>query len=154
MTYDNAVKHLGYDPGSLSEEAKMALIADSQKRLAGLKILPESSLTPTQLSSLSLARAIAEIPVYPAALPQASDRVRTAGVYSRSTKDIYIAPDQLDQGKEAVSTAIHELAHHTSGAEDGEPAHQEEMRRIAGVVVERVTSGAYDDYLKESAFQY
>ncbi len=132
---DNAVRHLGYDPGSLSEEEKHRLIQDSQRRLAGVKPLPDSSLTPVQISSLSLARAIAKGKVYAANIPAASDRVKTAGMYSRSTREIYISPEQLERGREAVNTAIHELAHHTSGAEDGEIAHAAEISKLANQVV-------------------
>jgi len=148
--YDNAVRHLGYDPSSLSEGEKVNLVRESQKRLAGVKPLPDSILTPSQLSSLSLARAITGEKVYAADIPPASDRVTTAGMYSRSTQEIYISPGQLGQGREAVNTVIHELAHHTSGAEDGEPEHAAEIANLANQVVEATKHGDFDRYLSRA----
>jgi len=141
---DNAVRHLGYEPESLTEEEKVELIRESQERLAGVKVIADSELTPVQLSSLSLARSIAGEKVYAANIPPASDRVRTAGMYSRSTQEIYISPEQLARGQEAVSTTIHELAHHTSGAEDGEPEHAAEIANLANQVVEATRHGDFD----------
>lgn len=145
--YDKAVRHLGYNPDSLSEEAKVKLVEDSQRRLAGVKIIPDSDLTPTQLASLSLVRSVAKQQVHAADIPPASDRVRTAGMYSRTTQDIYITPEQLSRGREAVNTVIHELAHHRSGAEDDEAAHSSEIARIASEVVETTSRGEFDSYL-------
>lgn len=144
---DEAVKHLGYQPKELSEDEKIKLLQDSQKRLSGVKTIPDTNLSPCQWSSLLLARAIAGSKVYAADIPAASDRVRTAGMYSRSTQEIYISPEQLEKGEEAVSTAIHELAHHRSRAEDGEPEHTGEIARIANDVVERTHRGEFDKYL-------
>lgn len=144
---DEAVRHLGYNPSELSEDEKLQLVRESQRRLAGVKKMKDSDLTPIQLSSLSMARAISEQKVYAADIPPASDRVRTAGMYSRSTKEIYIGPEQLERGSEAVSTVIHELAHHTSGAEDGEPQHTSEIAKIADQVVAATRRGDFDRYL-------
>jgi len=144
---DEAVRHLGYDPGELSEEEKVNLLQESQKRLAGVKRLADSTLTPTQLSSLSLARLIAGEKVYAADIPPASDRVRTAGMYAKATQEIFISPEQLEQGREAVSTAIHELAHHTSGAEDRDPTHTSEIGKVADQVIAAAKRGDYDRYL-------
>ena len=144
---NNAVRHLGYDPDSLSEEQMISLVQESQRRLAGVKPLPDSILTSQQLSSLSLARAIAGQKVRAADIPSASDRVRTAGMYSRSTQEIYISPEQLERGREAVNTAIHEFAHHTSNADDGELEHNQEIERIARVVVDKTKRGEFDKYL-------
>lgn len=145
--YDKMVKHLGYDPGELNEEQKVMLVKESQKRLAGVKPIRDSDLTPVQLSSLSLARAITGQKISAANIPPASDRVTTAGMYSRSTREIYISPSQLERGKEAVSTVIHELAHHTSGAEDGEPEHAAEISTLANQVVAAAKRGDFDRYL-------
>jgi len=144
---DRAVHHLGYKPGSLTEEEKRRLVQDSQRRLAGVKPLRDSDLTPSQLSTLMLVRAITKQKVYAADIPPASDRVITAGMYSRSTQKIYISPEQLERGREAVSTVIHELAHHTSGAEDGEPEHASEIAKLADQVVIAVKRGDYDRHL-------
>jgi len=147
VKYDNAIRHLGYNPVSLSEEEKVKLVGESQRRLAEVKPLPDTVLSPSQLSSLSLARAIAGEKVHAANIPPASDRVTTAGMYSRSTREIYISPAQLERGREAVSTTIHELAHHTSGAEDGEPEHKVEISKVANQVVVATKRGDYDQYL-------
>ena len=144
---DEAVRHLGYDPSSLNEEEKLKLLQDSQRRLAGVKAISDSILGPAQLSSLSLARVIAGEKVRAADIPPASDRVKTAGMYSRSTQDIFISPEQLSKGREAVNTVIHELAHHTSGAEDGDPKHSAEIGRIANMIVEKASRGDFDKYL-------
>jgi len=147
MALDEAVRHLGYDPGSLREEEKFKLIQESQSRLSRVKALADVDLDPAQLSSLSLARAIAGGKVHAADIPPASDRVRTAGMYSRSTQDIFISPGQLSKGHEAVNTVIHELAHHTSGVEDGEPEHASEIANLANQVVAATRRGDYDRYL-------
>lgn len=144
---DNAVHHLGYDPSELDEGQKVKLIEESQRRLAGVRPIEDSELMPSQLSSLSLARAITKGKVYAAEIPPASDRVTTAGMYSRSTREIYISPEQLGRGREAVSTTIHELAHHTSGAEDGKPEHIAEIANLANQVVAATKHGDYDRYL-------
>lgn len=149
-TLDEAVRHLGYNPGELSEKEKVKLLQESQKRLAGVKRLGDSRLTPAQLSSLSLARAITKQKVHAADIPPASDRVRTAGMYSRTTKEIYISPEQLERGSEAVGTVIHELAHHTSGAEDGESQHTSEIAKIANQVVAATRRGDFDRYLSRA----
>jgi len=145
--YDNMVRHLGYDPSELNEEQKANLVQESQQRLAGVRPIPDGSLYPAQQASLSLARAIAKRRVYAAYLPPASDRVTTAGMYSRSTGEIYISPEQLEKGEKTVATAIHELAHHTSGAEDGEPEHAAEIANLANQVVAATRRGDYDKYL-------
>lgn len=145
--YDNAVWHLGYNPDELNEEEKIRLVQESQRRLAKVTPLPDSNLTPSQLSSLSLARAVAKHKVNAADIPPASDRVTTAGMYSRSSQEIYISPKQLEKGREAVNTVIHELAHHTSNAEDGEPEHSSEISRIADQVVASTKRGDFDKYL-------
>ena len=90
--------------------------------------------------------------VHAAIIPPASDRVRTAGMYSRNTEEVFISSDQLEHGHNTVDTSIHEIAHHTSGAEDGEEAHNAEMTRIAGLVVEATAKGYFDEFLGESSF--
>lgn len=145
--YNNMVRHLGYDPSEMGEEQKVKLIQESQQRLGGVKPIRDSDLTSSQLSSLNLARAITVQKVYAANIPPASDRVTTAGMYSRSNHEIYISPSQLERGREAVSTTIHELAHHTSGAEDGEPEHAVEISKLANQVVAATKRGDYDWYL-------
>ena len=166
--YDEAVKHLGYEPITLPEGQSIPhgiltdvqLLADSQRRLAGVSPVPDDSLQPNQLAHLQLARAIvvrtapSVREVQAAIIPPASDRVRTAGMYGRTTKEIYLATEQLASGRKTVDTTIHELAHHTSEAEDGQEAHMNDMTRLAGVVVSKVAEGTYDKLIKAPGFTW
>ena len=70
-------------------------------------------------------------------------------MYSRITEEIYISADQLEQGQTTVDTVIHEIAHHTSGAEDLTQAHSEQMTRVAARVVEHTAKGCFDELLRE-----
>jgi len=47
-----------------------------------------------------------------------------------------------------VDTVIHELAHHTSGAEDLEERHSAHMTRVAGFVVELTAQGKFDEMMR------
>jgi len=147
--YDNAVRHLGYDPNILTEDEKIRLIQESQRRLARVEVLPDGKLSPGQAASLNLARAIAGTKVHAAYIPPASDRVKTAGMYSRSSGEIFISAGQLQRGSSTVDTIIHELAHHTSGAEDLEEAHGRAMTEVAGRVVALTSQGTFDEQLKD-----
>ncbi|GAJ13315.1 unnamed protein product [marine sediment metagenome] len=73
-------------------------------------------------------------------------------MYGRTTEEVYISADQLQHGRSTVDTVIHELAHHTTGAEDGEEAHNAEMTRLAGQVVEATAKGYFDEFLKDPNF--
>ena len=75
-------------------------------------------------------------------------------MYGRTTKEIFLATEQLASGRKTVDTTIHELAHHTSGAEDGQEAHMNDMTRLAGVVVSMVAEGAYDQLIKTPTFNW
>ena len=170
--WDSMVKHLGYAPVSVQYGVQSCLgrvittdddlIKASQERLRDIDIIPDAGLTGRQLASLELARGIAHrlagwmfSPVrgiHAAIIPPASDRVRTAGLYGRPTEEIYISADQLQHGRGTVDTVIHELAHHTTGAEDGEEQHNAEMTRIAGQVVEATAKGFFDDFIKAPNF--
>ncbi len=167
--WDGTVRHLGYVPVSVHYGVQRCLsqaittdeelVKVSQERLRDVEVIPDERLTPRQLASLKLARAIADRlthwmwspvkGVHAAIIPPASDRVRTAGMYSRNTEEIFIGSDQLEHGRNTVDTTIHEIAHHTSGAEDGEEAHNAELTRIAGQVVEATAKGYFDEYLRE-----
>ena len=149
VNYDNAVRHLGYNPKILSENEKMRLLQESQRRLAGLSVLTDNSLRPQQLASLNLARAIAGPRVYAANIPPASNKVRTAGMYSRSSGKIFISPDQLEHGSSTLDTIIHELAHHTGGAGDLEEAHKRAMAEVADNVVQYAHAGRFDELMRE-----
>lgn len=159
------MKHLGYTPISLvygvsTELAHIVptdvdLIKESQDKLREAKVIPDEELTRKQLAHLKLARRIAwffeskgkAADVYAAIIPPASDRVRTAGMYSKITQEIYISVDQLESCRNTVDTVIHEIAHHISGAEDLQKEHSETMTKVAARVVELTAAGAFDKEL-------
>jgi len=168
--WDNMVKHLGYTPHSVAWMVRDTLseaittdkdiIEASAERLREAEVVPENRLSPRQLTHLRLARAIVKEvtpqitgrevrAVHAAIIPPASDRVRTAGLYSRTTEEIYIDLSQLERGSPTVDTVVHELAHHTSGAEDLEERHSAHMTLIAGHVVQLTHLGKFDDLMKE-----
>jgi len=167
--WDNTVKHLGYEPVSVSWGVESAmkkvlltdrvLIDQSQERLREVQVIPDEKLSPRQLASLTLARRVADQVsskavggVWAAIIPPASDRMRTAGMYGTVTQEIYINIDQLDGGRRTVDTTIHEVAHHISGAEDGEEAHNAALSHVAGMVVEETARGNFDEYLRDPNF--
>ncbi len=168
--WDGTVKHLGYTSVSLSWQVQdtlaLAITTDadlvkaSQERLREAQVIPDERLSPKQSAHLKLARAICEEVspgrkvggVHAAIIPPASDRVRTAGMYSRTTEEIFIASDQLERGRSSVDTVIHELAHHLSGAEDLEEKHAAEMTRVAARVVEATSRGDFDELMKEAVW--
>ncbi len=80
--------------------------------------------------------------------------MRTAGMYARGAEEIYISADMLERGKTAVDSTIHEMAHHNSGAEDGNIAHSTELSRLGGLVVGRVASKKYDDIIGRPEFRW
>jgi hypothetical protein len=71
-------------------------------------------------------------------------------MYSRTTQEVYIASDQLERGRSTIDTVIHEIAHHTSGAEDLEEGHSQAMTYVAARVVELTAAKYFDDELKEA----
>ncbi len=163
--WDGTVKHLGYisvgeqwavrDTLSKVITTDEELVRASQERLREVEVIPDARLTPRQLAHLKLARKIATYFRYPdiagvhaAIIPPASDRVRTAGMYSRTTQEVYIASDQLEQGRNTIDTVIHEIAHHTSGAEDLEEGHSQAMTYVAARVVELTAARTFDEELK------
>ncbi|GAI72452.1 unnamed protein product, partial [marine sediment metagenome] len=170
--WDSMVRHLGYESVSVQYGVETCLrqvittdddlIKASQERLRDVDVIPDGRLTGRQLASLELARGIAHRltgwtygpvrGVHAAIIPPASDRVRTAGMYGRTTQEVFISSDQLEHGRTTVDTVIHEIAHHTSGAEDGEDTHNAEMTKIAGQVVEATAKGYFDEFLKDQKF--
>jgi len=164
--WDNMVKHLGYTPHSVSlgvrETLSLAITTDkniidvSVERLRDAETIPDDRLSPTNFAHLMLARAIAKrahrgAPVrgtYAALIPPASDMVRTAGMYGRGTQEIFIDLSQLDKGHTTVDTVIHELAHHTSGAEDLTEAHSSHMSRLASYIVDLTHAGEFDELME------
>ncbi len=165
--WDNMVKHLGYTSHSVTMNVQTTLskaittdkdlIDVSTERLRDAEIIPDDTLTATQLVHLELARAIASsFPstpyvrgVFASLIPPASDRMRTAGMYGQNTQEIYIDLSQLDRGDKTVDTVIHELAHHTSGAEDLTEAHASHMTRLASYVVNLTHEGRFDELMKD-----
>ncbi|GAJ24340.1 unnamed protein product, partial [marine sediment metagenome] len=148
--WDNMVTHLGYTSHRVSwnvqETLSKAITTDkdiidaSAERLREAEVIPDNQLSAKQLAHLELARAIVDKvallmtgrkvrAVHASIIPPASDRVRTAGMYSRATEEIFIDLGQLERGRQTVDTVIHELAHHTSGAEDLEERHSSHMTR-------------------------
>ncbi len=163
--WDGVVKHLGYESTSVQWDVRDALgqgikrdkdlIKESQERLREVRAIPDAELTPRALTHLQLARKIAlrwRYPpvagVYAAIIPPASDRTRTNGLYSIMTQEIFIALDQLESASHTVDAVIHEIAHHTSGANDGEEAHNREMTVVAAAVVQNAASKLYDEELR------
>ena len=163
---DGTVQHLGYrsitvthlvmDTLAQAITTDQDLVRESQERLREVQIVPDERLTLRQLAHLKLARDICGLLFHPipavhaALIPPASDRVRTAGLYSRSLREIYIALEQLEHARTVVDTLIHEMAHHSSGAEDGDPLHNAEMTRVAAKVVEATARGQFDELLAEA----
>jgi hypothetical protein len=168
--WDGTVRHLGYIPISINYYVKDTLaraittdadlVKASQERLREAEIIPDARLSHRQRVHLRLARAIVDetcrarrvSAVHAAIIPPASNRVRTAGMYGRTTQEIFIASDQLERGRATVDTVIHEIAHHTSGAEDLEQAHSTAMTQVAARVVEETAAGKFDELLKESVW--
>ena len=167
--WDGTVRHLGYQPVSvhwgvehtlsLAIKTDAALVRESQERLREVQAVPDYRLTPRQLVHLRLARAIAArfrhppiAGVHAAIIPPASDRMRTAGLYGRTTQEVFIATDQLERARWTVDTVVHEIAHHTSGAEDGEEAHNAAMTEVAARVVEFTATRVFDEELKEAVW--
>ena len=75
-------------------------------------------------------------------------------MYGKSTQEIYIATEQLELGRNTVDTAIHEIAHHTSQAEDGEEAHNLELTSIAGTVVLLTAQRSFDKIIAKTEFRW
>lgn len=170
--WDSLVRHLGYKSVGLNYTARYALeevlptdkqlIDKSQDQLRDITVVKDNELEPHQMASLNLLRAIAGVlwnaidptRIHAAYIPPASDRVRTAGLYSTRLQEIYIAPDQLNHGKSAVDTFIHELAHHSSGAEDGDPRHYEKISKLASDVVKAVSDRRLDNEIGADYFRW
>jgi len=165
--WDGTVKHLGYESTGVSWHVRDTLgeviltdaflIKASQERLREAQVIPDNQLSHRQQASLDLARAISQhvLPYNPvsgvlaAIIPPASDRVRTAGMYSRTTQEIFLGSDVLEHAQTTIDTVIHEIAHHTSGAEDLEERHAAAMTEVAAKVVKDTAAGYFDDLLKE-----
>lgn len=170
--WDATVKHLGYYSISLLYDVVSTisrviktdndLIMESQERLREVQIIADKDLSPTQRVHLDLAREIAERiggdprihGVHAAIIPPASDRVRTAGMYGRTTQEVFISSEQLIRARDTVDTTVHEVAHHTSGAEDGEEAHTQELTSLAGTVVHLTANRSFDHIIGKKEFTW
>jgi GNAT superfamily N-acetyltransferase len=169
--WDTTVRHLGYEPVSVNYWVENALsqflrtdrnlIDDSQERLRDVDIVPDKKLKDYEMAHLELAREIAKQEsgpravkgVWAAIIPPASDRVRTAGLYGTTTREIFINLPQFMHARYVVDTVIHELAHHRSdGAEDGTEEHLRWVSQIAGEVVKMTSQGMFDEILQNPAF--
>jgi len=167
--WDGLVKHLGYQSVSVLHSVRdtlsraittdRELIRASQERLREVEIVPDDCLDPVPLTHLKLAREITKrvfpysppAGVYAASIPPASDRTRTAGLYSTATSEVYIAMEQMPRCRKVIDTLVHELAHHrqyrsTGEADDLTPIHMEAMQAIAADVV-KITALSELDYL-------
>lgn len=170
--WDGTVKHLGYESVSVSWYVRDMLVevirtdgrlvAESQERLREVEVALDDRLTERQLTHLLVARALAALfpgisQVHAALIPPASERTRTAGLYQRSTAEIYIATDMLESGRHTVDTTIHEVAHHVSrndagNGEDNTEGHNRAMTTVAARVVKEVASHGFDPILKDVAW--
>jgi len=167
--WDGLVKHLNYKSVSVLHSARdtlaraittdRELVRASQERLREVEIVPDERLDPVPYTHLKLAREIAKrvfphsppAGVYAAIIPPASDRARTAGLYSIKTSEVYIAMEQMPRCRNIIDTLVHELAHHrqyrsTGEADDLTPIHMEAMQAIAADVV-KISALSELDYL-------
>lgn len=170
--WDGLVKHLGYKSVSVLHSVRdtlaraittdRELVRASQERLREVEIVPEERLDPVPLVHLKLAREIMKkvfpysppAGVYAASIPPASDRTRTAGLYSTATGEVYIAMEQMPRMRRVIDTLVHELAHHrqyrrSGEAEDLTPIHMEAMQEIAAEVVKITALSELDHLFKE-----
>jgi len=170
--WDGMVKHLGYESVSLQSYVRdtlaraintdRELIKASQERLREVEVIPDDKLETRYRAHLNLARAITRkvftysppSGVHAAVIPPASDRVRTAGMYSTAVGEVYISLEMMGRARSMIDTLVHELAHHrqyrtTGEAADLTPAHAESMTYIAAEVVRIIAGGDLDDLLEE-----
>ena len=165
---DPTVRHLGYRSQSvnyavqysLSEVLRTdkSLLKASQEKLREVKVIPDDELAAEEGMYLTMARTIVDKlsygvqGVHAAIIPPASDRVRTAGLYGKTSRQIFLSPDKLVSGRDVIDVTVHEVAHFTSQADDGQPKHYEEISRLAGMVAKYTAEGAFDKYLEDPRF--
>jgi hypothetical protein len=170
--WDGMVKHLNYKSVSLLASTRdtlsraittdVALCKASQERLREVEIVPDERLDPIPRAHMKLAREITKrvfpfsppAGVYAAIIPPASDRVRTAGLYSLTTSEVYIDMVQMPRLHNVIDTLVHELAHHrqfkrTGEADDLTPSHMEAMQYIAANVVKIAAQSEIGHLFKE-----
>lgn len=112
-----------------------------------INVIPESKLSPLQLSHLQVAKEIARgLDVHPAHI---TNSVKIIGAYKLSGGPIYISPERLNKLRWTINTAIHEKAHHVSQANDGTRHHDDAISRLSAQVAQDASTGRFDDFLKE-----
>jgi hypothetical protein len=169
--WDGLVKHLGYRPVSVLHSVRdtlsraittdKELVRTSQERLREVEIVPDERLDPVPHTHLKLAREITKrvfpysppAGIYAANIPPASDRVRTAGLYSTATGEVYIAMEQMPRMRRVIDTLVHELAHHrqyrgTGEADDLTPVHMESMQHVAAEAVKIAALSELEELFK------
>jgi len=163
------VKHLGYKSLSIGHDTMtrsiitdIELVRQSQERLRNAEIVPTHKLTPKTIAHLNLAREITKrvfpfsppAGVHAAIIPPASDRVRTAGLYSLTTSEVYIDMVQMPRLHNVIDTLVHELGHHrqfqrTGEADDLTPGHMEAMQYVAAEAVKIAALSELEHLFKE-----
>jgi hypothetical protein len=128
-----------------------------QKRLSGVEVIPEERLSPKQRAHLAMAREIARhyysnVTVHAALIPEAAPGARTEGMYDRQRREIFIALKPLESATTTFDVLIHELAHHSSMADDLTPEHAAEMTRIASNIIRDMRAGKFDHVVKEAVW--
>lgn len=180
--WDGMVKHLGYGSQSVQwgvapalEETILTdggLVKDSQDRLRETEVVPDHRLPARALVHLNMARKIATwfhgiSNVVAAVIPPASDRIRTAGLYTPMTAEIVLHLETLGTARDTVNAMVHEIGHHIAYIrtgdlpidpgtappwEDLQPAHTEGMTYAASVIVQYVGAYHLDAELKEATW--
>ncbi len=162
-TFDGLVQHLGYKAVTVAYGVRdglatlvstdRQLVEKSQERLQGAQIIKDDKLPAKESQHLTIARRLTSIStanpkaVYAAIIPPASDRVRTAGMYQKSTREVFISMQELTRLQSTISVLIHELAHNLSGADDLTDDHANAITLLAGEMVNNVQHGKIDELL-------
>ncbi len=173
--WDGMVKHLGYASINLHWEVRATLaraittdadlVKTSQEKLREVEAIPDEQLSPRVLAHLKLARAMAHYfaavaGVHASIIPPASDRVRTAGLYDRTTQEIFIHLEVLERASGTTDAVIHELGHHVASqrvsdptkAEDLQEPHSAAMTEVAARVVRLTADRKFDELLREAVW--
>ena len=124
-----------------------------QKRLSGVEIVPDERLSPLQRAHLEMARGIAnhyhrDVLVRAAIIPEAVPGARTEGMYDKRGREIFIAMGPLESATKTLDVLIHELAHHSSMANDLTPEHAAEMTKIASNIIRDMKAGRFDHLIR------
>jgi len=159
--------HLGFDvfrmPNNLRSylegilKTDMMVIAENIKKVDASQLYPEGKLDERQKRCLALARKIVSLcstytappGVYAAIIPDSSSGHTIGGLYNRQLKRILIHIRSLKEPTTTVDTIIHELAHHTSQADDGTESHTAAISGVASRVVFIAANGQLKDELDQ-----